>query len=227
MDRLSLCLVSHICSSWSWILDWPVSGARGRCTGQSPPAAAADRGRCSSEHRGCRLHHPTAWGMYTGTDPVCQAAAGCWCTGEFRATTVSTTRNVSQENQVKFLGFLIGPWLTVHSASVSYRWMLVTLMVAPHCVTPVQPGALSVWNCCWSMEQQLTLRCLPSHLFMRHAWEVRFYIQHTNWRAPCLCASRYVSSTGVTFPVTVCRRKSGRTGSLCRKKWTQVINAVK
>ncbi len=45
--KLLSCLTSHICSSWSWILDGPVSRARGRCTGQGPPAAAADRGRCS------------------------------------------------------------------------------------------------------------------------------------------------------------------------------------
>lgn len=55
----------------------------------------------------------------------------------------------------------------------SDRWMRVTSTAAPRYVTPVQLGAWTVSNCCWSMVQLSTLHCLPSPLFMRPAWEVR------------------------------------------------------
>lgn len=63
--------------------------------------------------------------------------------------------------------------------SVPCRWMLVTSTAARRCVMPVQPAAWTVWNCCWSTEQQLILHCLRSHLFMRLAWEVCVVTVHT------------------------------------------------
>ena len=62
--------------------------------------------------------------------------------------------------------------IILNYGTVFPRWMLVTLMAALRCVMPVQLGALTVWSCCWSMERQLILHCLLSHLFMRPVWEV-------------------------------------------------------
>lgn len=194
IERLSLCLVSRICSSWSWILDGPVSGARSRRTGQGPPAAAADRGRRSSQHRCGWLDHPFAWGVHTGTDPMCQTAAGRWCSGE----TISYVGS--------FLYQLMIDWCIFNRGSVLSRWMLVTLMAALRCVMPVQLVAWSVWSCCWSMEQQLILHCLRSLLFMRPAWEVCLVTYNTTQE--CICPSRCLCSNSVALlhlnPRSVC-----------------------